>query len=827
MQKQNKSIKIKVAIGYLLLTIVLLFSVWFVYCEMEKLSEPDDSETELNAKRLATNNTLAKLYQMEVIGQSLSAGRLNDYPLYKKAMTEALASIDSLKIFVSDSMQLQRIDSISLLLNRKGRNMISLLKAMDNSSSDQLYQENIERIITEQDSLLTQQRVQKKVVVHQNSYKVQEQKKKGFFKRLADAFSPDKHDTTTVTNTSQEFLTDTLVQVYNPADTVVGILKSIQIKMNDKRQERIELMRNKANNLRYNGQILTTKINQIIRDFEEEEVNRSLLKLEQNRIIRQRSMQTIGGIAIGSALLASFFLILIWRDITRSNRYRRELEVAKQRAEDLLVTREKLMLTITHDIKAPIGSVMGYIELLSRLTTEERQKFYLNNMKSSSEHLLKLVSDLLDFHKLDSNKMEINRVTFNPSQLFSEIKVSFDPIAARKNLKLNCRISPELDGHFISDPFRIRQVADNLLSNAMKFTKEGEVSLIVSYADSMLSFAVEDSGKGISEEEKKKIFQEFIRLSNAQGEEGFGLGLSITQKLVILLEGSIDVDSVVGKGSRFEVKIPLFPVAGEFIDLKQEDAKEITAINTNLRLLLIDDDKIQLELTAAMLKQQNIDSVCCERPDELIAALKNEHFDLLLTDVQMPALNGFELLNLLRRSEIPQAVTIPVVAVTARSDMKEQDFVEKGFIGCLHKPFSINDLCRMLSLLSSDSLRETNPLVEKQLPLSGSELNFSALTTFSEDDPDAAAEILKTFISETRKNKSMLEQALQECDAERIAALSHKMLPLFKMINATKSIEFLLWLEARRGVAFSEEMRTKTHAALSEIDDIILKGEKM
>ncbi len=820
-QKQSKSIKAKVAGGYFLLICLLFFSMWLVYQETKELAEPDAYEAELDAKRQMMSNTLAKLYQAEVIGQSLSVGRLNDYPTYRRAMRNALASIDSLKTLVSDSVQMQRIDSISMLLERKGQNMLSLLRAMNDTAAVGIYRKNIEQIISQQDSLLSEERVQKKIVVKERSYQVPK-KKKGFFKRLAEAFAPGKQDTATVTDTSREYTTDTLVQAYNPADTVAVILRNIQIQISDRQQERSELLRNKANNLRYNGQILTTKINQILRDFEEEEVSRSLAKLDQARKVRQHSVRTIAGIAIVSAFLAILFLVLIWRDITGSNRYRKELEVAKQRAEDLLASREKLMLTITHDIKAPIGSIIGYTDLLMRLTTENRQRFYLNNMRVSSEHLLKLVGNLLDFHKLDSNKVEINRVTFNPYQLFDEIRVSFEPLAEKKNLRLVYRITPELNGRFISDPFRIRQVTDNLLSNAVKFTEKGDVCLAVSYQDSRLTLTVKDTGRGIPQEEKEKIFQEFTRLKNAQGEEGFGLGLSIVQKLVVLLEGDIEVDSVPGEGSSFTVRLPLFPVAGGSTEPEEKETEEIPVPARKRRVLLIDDDRIQLELTVAMLKQLGAEAVCCQHPDELFAYLEHETFDLLLTDMQMPALNGLDLLVRLRASDIPQAREIPVAVVTARSDMGEEDLRAKGFARCLHKPFSMNELKKVLSLppdcIDTDIKEPAGP--EKP------ELNFGALTLFSEDDKDAARDILCSFITETKKNRAVLTEAVIASDAARITELAHKILPLFRMINALSCIDLLAWLEAHRGETFGGEMKDNTLAVLERMEEVIAQAEE-
>lgn len=825
MQKQNKYIKAKVTTGYLLLIAVLFFSIYFVYHEMTMLSAFGENESEITLKRRVTNATLAKLYEAEVIGQSLSAGRLSDYPAYKKAMKEVQTTLDSLKIFVADSFQLARIDSVSLLLEQKQWNMLNLLKILKEAKTDTLYQQNIAKVIMEQDSVIKQERVQRKVVVKENSYAVVK-KKKGFFKRIGEVFSPSK-DSATITNTSHEMLTDTLMQEYNPADTVAGILKSIKVQITNRRQKMQELLDKRTYALKVSGQVLTTKINRIIRDFEEDEMSRSLAQLEREENIKHTSMQTIAGIAIGAVFLSGIFLILIWRDITKSNHYRSELEVAKKKAEDLLIIREKLMLTITHDIKAPLSSIMGYTDLLDRLTTEERQKFYLASMKGSSEHLLKLVNDLLDFHRLESNKMEVNRVAFNPYQLFEEIKTSFEPVAAKKSLDLIYRMDDSLNGNYIGDPFRIRQIVDNLMSNALKFTSEGSVGLTVSYEESRLTFSISDTGSGISAEEKEKIFQEFTRLQSAQGEEGFGLGLSITQKLVALLEGAIQIDSVPGEGSTFTVYLPLFPVVGGVHSVAQiHEEKETEQPERKVKLLLIDDDRIQLNLTSAMLKQLGVTAICCEQPEELFEHLKNESFHLILTDVQMPALNGFELLAKLRSSGIADADTIPVIAVTARSDMDKQEFISKGFAGCLYKPFSLKELTEVVRKIVENLMTEREPQTE-EVKETGKGLNFSTLTAFSEDDPEAAKEIIQTFISETEKNKEIFYKALKASDAKQVSAMAHKLLPLLRLINATNSIEALVWLERQEGETFSEEMGVKTEAVLLEIEYIIAEAKNV
>lgn len=765
--------KVKITIGYSLLLAILLFSLVFVHREMETLAASDDQQSLLT-------------------------------------------------------------DSLLALLREKDKNTIQMLRVLSEANDSLLSTREIEEIIAEQDSVVTQQRVQHRVVTTRDSL-ITKPKKKGFFKRLAEAFVPSKQDTAVLVNTSLEVATDTILEAYNPADS---LHQKIRTASEQKRAQKKTTIRRKNVQFRRLDTQLTARIDSLVKEYEQNVMQRAQMDAEKEQYVRQRSARIIGGIAVGAVLLSVFFLIIIWRDITRSNRYRRELEEANHRAEELLNAREKLMLAITHDFKAPLGSIMGYTDLLARLTKDERQRFYLDNMKSSSQHLLKLVSDLLDFHRLDLKKTEVNRVTFNPSQLFEEIRTSFEPLTTAKGLVLEYKIDAELDGRFISDPLRIRQIVNNLLSNAVKFTAKGGITLAVSYSSSRLRVAVTDTGKGMAAEDRERIFQEFTRLPGAQGEEGFGLGLSIVRKLVVLLEGTIDVQSTLGEGSTFTVILPLFPVgeaAGFNKDRKENLSLATTGtdhsgqeqvVNSPRNILLIDDDKIQLALTAAMLEQQGIHATCCEQLDELTGQLREKRFDVLLTDVQMPAINGFDLLKRLRASDILQAKTIPVIAVTARSDMDEAGFIEYGFSGCLHKPFTVAELLMQLKVESgkwkvTDQLRTESG----KLKLS-EEVNFQALTAFSEDDPEAARSILSTFAKETEKNIDRMEAGLKEEDMEIIAGMAHKLLPLLTMIKAMELLPLLSWLESKRNEKFSDEVKQKTKEALPLLRQIVDEARK-
>ncbi len=756
--------KLKITAGYTLLLAILLFSLVFVHREMEALSAADDQQN-------------------------------------------------------------LRTDSLLTLLHEKDQNTIQMLRVLSEANDSLLSASEIEEIISEQDSVITQQRVQHRVITKRDSL-ITTPKKKGFFKRLAEVFSPSKQDSAVLVNTSLEVATDTILQ---PTTSKDSLQQKIRMATEEKRLQRRKTIRRTSTKYQRMNTQLTARMDSLIKQYEEEMTLRARQDAELQQEVRMRSARIIGGIAVGAVLLSAFFLILIMRDISRSNRYRQQLEVANKRAEDLLIAREKLMLAITHDFKAPLGSIMGYTELLSRLTEDERQRFYLDNMKSSSEHLLKLVSDLLDFHRLDLNKAEVNRVTFNPSQLFDEIYVSFEPLTAAKGLALQCHVVPELNGRYISDPLRLRQIVNNLLSNAVKFTQKGEISLTAGYDSSKLTIAIADTGKGMALEDRERIFQEFTRLSGAQGEEGFGLGLSIVKKLVTLLEGTIDVQSTLGKGSCFTVTLPLYPVGksiaeSESTESENADITEESAVIPPMkviRVLLIDDDKIQLNLTAAMLKQHGIDAVCCEQLEQLVEQLRSSVFDVLLTDIQMPAINGFDLVKLLRASNIPQAKTIPVIAVTARSEMDKAALHEHGFAGCLHKPFTVKEL---LMTVNEGQLSADEAHITEDMATAG--INFSALTAYSEDDPEAASSIIQTFIEETGKNIERMQQALNDKEVDGIAAMAHKLLPLFTMIGVDEAIPLLEWLEVQRGQDFSKKVKEKTDHVLQEILIVLTKARE-
>jgi signal transduction histidine kinase/CheY-like chemotaxis protein len=789
--KGDKFIKAKVILGYVLCLMALLLSLYFIQRDYKHLTTADKYENEVIMRRRAVNRTLSLLYQSETLWQSFLLGRASYNGHYQYLMDDLMISLQDLRHYSKSPSQLNRINNVSALLLKKQESTDHFIKIVKELQANSV---NYDQILRHHYKVVHQKNVSHKVTIQRDSV-VEKSHTKKFFKRLAEVFVPSK-EAKKVIKESRVIQSDTVLRPYDPTSNVSSIVRDIQVNVSNKRSGDRDKINAILSALKTEDNVLMNKVNQILSDFEREDERGGAMIIADQARIKASSIKTLIVITTLSTVLFFVLLIIILKDLSRSKRYRRELEDARSYAERLMQTREKLMLTVTHDFKAPLGSIMGYIDLLLRITADKRSYEYLKNMKSSSDHLLQLVSDLLDFHRLDAHKMEINDISFNLLELFHEIEMSFLPQAERKGLQWSVIMDPALDQLFSGDPLRIRQIVNNLVSNALKFTSKGGVTVFAQYKDNQLQIKVVDTGCGVSRQDQDRIFEEFTRLSNAQGEEGFGLGLSITKKLVYLLNGHISVQSKEAGGSSFVVEIPVSRVEnkGQTHDL---------VYHPNLNILLIDDDRIQMELTIEMLRNKGISVIGCLHYDEILDKIRSQPFDLLLTDLQMPTMNGIDLLHKLRNSEIEQAKSIPVIVVTARSEMSHSELKAIGFSDCLHKPFTINELLEVISHNFSG-------------------LDVDGLTSLSSDKETVIA-IRETFIEETTKNKDSFQIALNQKDVKMLAFLSHKMLPVFTLMKAQSCLDEMKWLEENNFQPFDQQTERKACHVLEVMGQSILE----
>ncbi|WP_064975094.1 ATP-binding protein [Alistipes provencensis] len=809
--KESKFVKAKMVAGYVLLIAVCVLAVGYVYRVAVRFSAPDSSYTLLQTKRSAVNRTLYHLYQAESYGQLMIAGYQSYEARYKRELRTVRGCIDSLRSLADDrdSLQTMRLDSITRLLADKERRTMSLRRSIRAGSTASLLDKNIRDLIGPQQGIVADTTPFRRVV-KQDTTAVPRARRR-FFQRLGDLFSPPKEDSSVVI--SRRELVAPVVPAGSVKDTITLVLRALQDSVTSNRLDIYDHAWQEGLRLSYSNELVNTKIYRLIMDFEAEDTEFLMRRIEQTEAFRRRSSRVLGGVAIGAVVLMLLFVGMLWRDISRSNRYRRELEQANRDKEALLAAREKLMLAITHDIKAPLGSVMGYIDLLSRLTADKRQELYLHNMKDSSEHLLALVNSLLDFYRLDINKIEVNRVAFSPAQLFETIRAGFAAAAAAKGLELRLETGPDAARTVMGDAFHIRQIADNLISNALKFTNEGSVTLRADVRQGRLVFSVRDTGRGIGREEKERIFGEFVRLSSAQGVDGFGLGLSIVDRLVKLLEGTISLESRLGEGSKFIVSVPVGEAGPAAVP---PEVQEPASPQPGLRVLLVDDDPLQLEMTAAMCRRAGIGAECCQYPEYAARLVADGRFDLVLTDIQMPSADGFSVLAAVHGVD----PALCVVAVSARGELDAADFTARGFAGCLRKPFTYSELVAVVRAVCGGAVAEGD---EPPVPASGT--NFDPLTVYAGDDAGAARNILASFAEQTAANVRELEKAVGSGDATAVRALSHKMLPIFTMLGAAEVADILRRAENHEG-PLTDTLCGELRAAVEKIRAIVAEAEK-
>ena len=818
--KESKFVKTKIVAGYVLLVAVSILAVAYVYRAVVRFSAPDRDYALLHTKRTAVNRTLYHLYQAESYGQLMIAGYLSYENRYRSELRTVQGCIDSLRALTGreDTLQRLRLDSITRLLGDKERRTMRLRQTIRAGSTAGLLDKNIRELIGPQTSIVADTTPLRRL-----------QQVSGLFGAPADSgeMVPRR-------GAGRLMLPMGVVR-----DTIELVLQALQDSVTSNRLLIYDRAWQEGLRLSYSNDLVNMKIYSLILDFEAEDTALLMRRIRRSEGIRRRASHILGGVTGGSILLMLFFVGILWRDVNRGNRYRRELERANREKESLLAAREQLMLAITHDIKAPLGSVMGYIDLLSRLTDDKRQELYLHNMKDSSEHLLALVNSLLDFYRLDINKIEVNRVAFCPAQLFEAIRAGFAASAAARGLDLRFETGEGAARTVEGDAFHIRQIADNLLSNALKFTDRGWVKLRVDVVRGELIFSVRDTGRGIGREERERIFAEFVRLSSARGVDGFGLGLSIVDRLVKLLDGKISLESRLGEGSRFIVTLPV-RVTGEVGTFSgsasgPESAAEAPAVpaepaagQREWRVLLVDDDPLQLEMTAAMCRRADITAESCPYPEYVGKLVGEGRFDLVLTDIQMPTADGFTVLKTVHEVD----PTLPVVAVSARGELDAADFRGKGFAGCLRKPFTSGELLEAIRAACGEGPDSGEPGEPGRSGGSGAadapqpdRVDFSALTAYAGDDAEAARSILHSFAEQTAANCNDLEKALDAGDEAAVKALAHKMIPIFTMLGAREVAEVLRRAENRDEAAAGVQTAA-LRTVIGKIRAIVAEAEK-
>ena len=839
------STRIKILVGYALLAVVLVSATWMVYDNTRSLSAVNEASERLMARRDIVDSLVFTMLETANAERSVLLGDAGKWQRFDEALSSSAANAMRLRPLLMDTLKQQRLDSLITLLKAKRENTLLVMKELNNNCRDIYYNNKLEALHSGRDSIVISPQTKERHEQHETVYEVVKTKR-GFFRRLGDAFRKQHTDTVSTTRLTHQPSTATINHRLNIADSVANVLAEIhseQQRANDRKQDAISSRNRQLQRVSIQ---LTKRTWLLIEDIQSDEHNALQRVVGKAMSSRRAMIVRIAVLGLLAILSAAILVVYILRDIKRERRDRQRIIEAKAETERIMQQRERLLLTITHDIKAPAASIAGFIDLLSEYVDQPKAVGYLQNISGSAKHLLQLVSALLDYHKLESGKAERHEVSFAPAALISECVAQMQPLAMEKKLKLATDVQVTESMLCRSDAFRIKQIVNNLVGNAIKYTDKGEVRVGVSIANRQLSISVKDTGCGMTPDELQTVFNAFTRLPGAQGKEGVGLGLTITREIVTLLGGNIRVQSTKGKGSTFTVSLPVKIVTNQGVQLSQlhQQSKQqlhqqsqrdslIGALETSappkeksqhptLSVVIVDDDRLQGQLLTEMLQRIegiSFNTTTTIHASEAIAIATESAPNIVFTDIEMPEMNGSEIMRRIRNNaEVQQrSCTTKFVAMTAHEQSIMPQLRSDGFDACLFKPFSVQTLAATICQLTGVAVRvsensklktvgeaENNSKLKtagetennSKLKIQNSKLK-TALLPFTDGDPEAERQI----IGDIRKSiDEYLEMIGDGSDPERIAKAVHKAMPLLEMLEPGKNE----WLAPLQGVHLSQ-----------------------
>lgn len=749
-----------VGCGYTLILILISCIIGIWHNEWQEVEALESDNRQIDDFRKDINNIHIQLIEFFLLGETILEWNdeyLEHYHTQRMAMDSMLCRFKAI-------YPAERIDSVRHLLEDKERQMRQIVQVLEQ-------QQAINDKITSQVPVIVQK-------------SVQEQPKKSKRKGFLGIFGKKEEAKPTVTTT---------------------MLRSLNRNMIAEQQAQSRRLSEHADSLAARNAELNRQLQGLVVQIDEK-VQADLQKREAEiAAMRERSFIQIGGLTGFVVLLLIISYIIIHRNITCIKRYKREtadlIEQLKQSVEQneaLIASRKKAVHTITHELRTPLTAITGYAGLMWKDYNTDKIGMYIQNIQQSSDRMREMLNTLLSFFRLDNGKEQPNFSTCRISSIAHTLESEFMPIAINKGLALT--VTNHTDAVVLTDKERILQIGNNLLSNAIKFTENGDVSLTMGYDNGMLKLIVKDTGTGMTEEEQQRVFGAFERLSNAAAKDGFGLGLSIVQRIVSMLGGIIRLESDKGKGSRFTVEIPMQTVE----ELPEQiNQTQIHCNHVFHNVIAIDNDEVLLLMLKEMYVQEGIHCDTCTNAAELMEMIRRKEYSLLLTDLNMPDINGFELLELLRTSNVGNSRTIPIIVTTASGSCSKEELMERGFADCLLKPFSISELMEVSDTCAMNVTQNERP-------------DFTSLLSYGNESV-----MLDKLITETEKDMQAVRDAEQRKDHQELDALTHHLRSSWEILRADQPLKELYKLLHHNGTPDDKAIGNAVKAVLDKGSEII------
>ena len=750
--KPPQRLYMKIFVGYFLLIGLVLTAAALVYIEYRNIECAVQEEEQTAERWKQANRTFETMFDLAMSELHTFTADKEGYEEYERKILAAQQMLDSLKRLYPEEKQLERIDSAKSILAEKSLQVLCLMGTFkDLAHTDSLIECQIrEMTLVEQKAI-------------RELKKDSEQKKGSWIGRLFKK-----------KNRKQE----PVEQAAESRTQAVGRLTKLREEISERNENLRSRMEMQTDSLRLRNEYLNKNFARLMHEFQQASTEQRAAEMEEMLSMRRHSFFYIAGLTLFGMLLSFVLYSIIHRDIRRRYRERLKLIVLNEEKQEMLEQKERCMMTMSHELRSPLSAVMGYAELLPDISCEGEVNQIKLNIQQAGERMQSLLNTLLSYYRLTAGKVRVNPVLFSPQSIERTLGGLFSVAAEEKGLSLHTEYVGDGLAVVSGDRERILQIGQNLLSNAIKFTDEGCVTLSVRFEDGMMTMEVGDTGPGMTDEEKKRAFEPFARLANADVQEGFGLGLNITKELTEMLGGQLEVDSKKGEGTTFRITLPLPSASGI-----KEDIPELrtTDLPKNLRVIAVDDDKVILNLIQQQMEYAGVHCDTCRNPSEMVERLREGHYDLLLTDIRMPGMNGYELLELLRNSNVGNSKEVPVLVITAHVPRKKEELMEAGFDGCLYKPFAREELYAAVNA-ALERGKERNGHEEET-----DEIDFSPLLVKEED----GKEMLHILRKQTQRDMEVLADIVGRQDMDALTDMVHHLLPVWTMLRIDNCLQAL------------------------------------
>ncbi|HCX99680.1 MAG TPA: hypothetical protein DG754_06020 [Bacteroidales bacterium] len=825
--KQGK-IKPKVLLGYLIILGIALVALAVTYKGFIDLTNTRQSISEPSQKLIKLNSIITDIYEAESNIRTYTLTQNESYlSIYLGFMNNINTKVDSLLALAdSDPVQSEKIRFIQELLIRKGRVLRELIALKKSDQSSRFYAKALEEVeninldsIKESaviTSVTTTTKSRRDSVINIET----ENSTQGVFSKFLRWFSRKEPTDSTITKLIVEIETqiDTLKKsVMSPSDSLMSEVVRILTEIQEQQEMTMYNIGEKELELLKSDKEIMDQIRTVLSLLEREELVNSYSMAEEVKKTVKESTFMLLGLGSVALIMSVLFIWTIFRDLSRASYYRNQLVEAKQYAEKLLHVKEEFLANMNHEIRTPLSSIIGLTKKLSNNPQNKEQEQVVESLSSSSQHLLQIVNDILDLSKIEGEYLKFEKISFIPEKVIAEAFNALSIQAHEKGLSYSMNANNLAKTPTVGDPLRLKQIMYNLLSNALKFTSSGGVNLSLNaemHNDESLAIdvIVSDTGIGIPKEKLDAIFEQFSQVDSSTSRlfGGTGLGLTIVKRLTELQDGTISVSSKVGEGSTFSVKLA-YPIATE------EQIEKVKTVHrpklpSSTNILVAEDDPIGQLLIQEMLKTLGVNPTIVGDPNEALKLAKANRYAVVITDIQMPGLSGFDL-----SKTIQSSITTPppTIAITANSNIGQQrEYTEAVFAAYLVKPFDEIELYNAIAPLIGEEKLIDSP---QRISSSQNDYDISNIRRFANDDDESTRIILQSFIDNSEINLRNLKDCIEKADWKGVGELAHKMKSAFRQLNIFTIALELEGLENLKGETTPKSLKEPLVAIEQEV----------